>query len=91
MWSRGRLTKIQATTRPDHVWPEVRTKIGEAAKNREKQEWKNEKTKLDNARKDEGIYSVDPDDQDYKEVLKNARRRLERPKTGKTHGTSHAV
>ena len=36
----GRLTKIQTTSRPDHVWPEVWTKIGKAAQNREKQEWK---------------------------------------------------
>ena len=32
----GRLTKIQTTTRLDHVWPEVWTKIGKAAQNREK-------------------------------------------------------
>ena len=30
------LTKIQTTTRPDHVWPEIWTKIGKAAQNREK-------------------------------------------------------
>ena len=79
MWSRGRLTKVQTTTRPDHVWPEVWTKIGKAAHNREKQEWKNEKPKLDNARRLRGSYSVDPDDQDYKETLKNARSKFERP------------
>ena len=28
-----RLTKIQTTTRPDYVWPEVWTKIGKAAQN----------------------------------------------------------
>ena len=38
MWSGRRLTKIQTTTRPDHVWPEFWTKIGNAAQNREKQE-----------------------------------------------------
>ena len=43
--------KIQTTTRPDYVWPEVWTKIGKAAQNREKQEWVKEKPKLDNARK----------------------------------------
>ena len=68
----GELTKVQTTTRPDHVWPEVWTKIGE-------QEWKNEKPKLDNARRLRGIYFIDPDDQDYKETLKNARRNLKRP------------
>ena len=36
MWSGWTLTKIQATTRPDHVWPEVQSKIGKAAQNREK-------------------------------------------------------
>ena len=46
---------IQTTTRPDHVWPEVWTKIGKAAQNREKQERAKEKPKLDNARKLRGI------------------------------------
>ena len=40
----------ETTARPDHVWPEVWTKIGEAAQNREKQQWAKEKLKLDNAR-----------------------------------------
>ena len=35
---RERLTKIHTTTKPDHVWPEVWTKMGNAAQNREKQE-----------------------------------------------------
>ena len=48
---RERLTKIQTTTRPDHVWPEVWTKIGKAAQNLEKQELGREKPKLDYARR----------------------------------------
>ena len=51
MWSQGGLTKVQTISRPDHVWPELWTKIGKAAQNREKQEWKNEKPRLDNARR----------------------------------------
>ena len=39
----------------DYVWPEVWTKIGKAAQNREKQEWAKEKPKLDNARRLRGI------------------------------------
>ena len=79
MWSR-RLTKIQTTTRPDHVWPEVWTKIGKAAQNREKQEWAKEKPKLDNARKLKGIYFIDPDDTEYSEIFKNAKKKkLARP------------
>ena len=69
-----RVTKIQTTTRPDYVWPEVWTKIGKAAQNREKQEWAKEKPKLDNARKMRGIYFNDPDDTEHVEILKNARR-----------------
>ena len=79
MWSGERLTKIQATTRPDHVCPEVWTKIGKDVQNREKQEWAKEKPKLDNARKMRGIYFIDPDDEEYNEILRNARRKLERP------------
>ena len=86
MWPEERLTKVQTTTRPDHVWPEVWTKIGKAAQNREKQDWKNEKPKLDNARRLRGIYFIDPDDQDYKETLKKCEEKI-----GKTCGSSHAV
>ena len=79
MWSGERLTKIQTTTRPDHIWPEAWTKIGEVAQHREKQEWaKKKKPKLDHARRLSGIYLIDPDDEEYKEILKNARRKLER-------------
>ena len=35
--------------------------------------------KLDNARKMRGIYFIDPDDEEYKEIRKNVRRQLERP------------
>ena len=79
MWTGERLTKFQTTTRPDHVWSEVWTKIGKAAQNREKQEWKKEQPKLDNARRLRGIYFIDRDDQDHKETLENATRKLERP------------
>ena len=64
MWSGGRLTKIQTTTRPDYVWPEVWMKIGKAAQNREKQEWAKEKPKLDNARKLRRICFIDPNDKE---------------------------
>ena len=78
MWSGERLTKIQSTTRPDCVWPEVWTKIGKAAQNRGKQELAQEKPKLDNVPKLRVIFFIDPDDRQYSEILKNARRKLER-------------
>ena len=34
---------------------------------------------LDNARRLRGIYFIDHDDEEHKETLKNARRKLERP------------
>ena len=78
--SRRRLTKIQTTTRPDHVCPEVWTTIGKAAQNREKQDWAKGKPKLDNARRLRGIYFIDPDDREKR-----------KKKTGKTCGTNHAM
>ena len=35
MWSGERLTKIQTTLHPDHVWPEAWTRIGKAAQRKE--------------------------------------------------------
>ena len=77
--SREILTKAQTTTRPDHVWPEVRTNIGKAAQMREKQEWAKEKRKLDNARRIRGIFFVDPEDEYIKKSWR-MRRRLRRAK-----------
>ena len=74
-----RLTKVQTSTRPEHVLPEVYTKIGKAAQNREKQELKKEKPKLDIGRRLRGKNFINPDDQDYKEILKNKRKNLESP------------
>ena len=45
MWSGERLTKRQATSRPDHLWPEIWKTMGKKAKLKEKQTWAMEKTK----------------------------------------------
>ena len=58
MWSGERLTKRQVTSRPDHLWPELRTKLGRNAKRREKHKWAIEKPKLDNARRYEESISL---------------------------------
>ena len=39
-----RLTKRQATSRPDHLWPEIWKDMSEAAQQKEKQKWAVEKT-----------------------------------------------
>ena len=68
------------------MWPVVWTNIGKAAQNRETQELKNGKPKLDKARRLRGIYLIDPDDQDYKDTLKKCEEKI-----GMTHGSSHAA
>ena len=74
MWSGGRLTKRQVTSRPEHLWPELWTKLGRNAKLSEKQKWSNEKPKLHNARRLRGIYFIDPEDKEFKETIRNAQR-----------------
>ena len=46
----------------------------------EKQAWAIEKPKLEYAKQLRGIYSIDPNDEDSKDIIKNARRKLEKPK-----------
>ena len=79
MWSGGRLTRKQLTSRPDHLWPELWRGMARNAKLREKHKWVIEKPKLDNARRLRGIYFIDPEDKEFKENIKNARRKLETP------------
>ena len=53
--------------------------MGKHAKLKEKQKWSNEKLLLDNARKLRGIYFIDLEDKEFKETIKNARKKLETP------------
>ena len=69
-WSRRRLTKRQATSRPDHLWPEIWKNMSDAAQRREKQKWAIEKPRLDNARRLRRIYFIDPKDEEFKEIPK---------------------
>ena len=77
MWSGERLTKRQATSRPDHLWPELWRGMSKNAKLREKHKWAIEKPKLDNARRLRGINFIDPEDKEFKETIKNARKKVE--------------
>ena len=79
MWSGRRLTRKQLTSRPDHLWPELWTKLGRNAQLKERQKWSHEKQKLDNARKLREIYFNDPEDKEFKETIENARKKLETP------------
>ena len=75
LWSGERLTRNQITSRPDHLWPELWKKMGKNAKLKEKQKWSEEKLHLDNARKLRGIFFIDPEDKEFKENIKNARKK----------------
>ena len=77
MWSGERLTRKQLTSRADHLWPELWKSMGKNAKLKEKQNWSEEKLHLENARKLRGIYFIDPEDKEFKETIKNARKKLE--------------
>ena len=79
LWSGKRLMRKQLTSRPDHLWPELWEKMGKNAKLKERQKWSHEKPQLDNARKLRGIYLIDPEDKEFKETIKNARKKLETP------------
>ena len=77
MWPGERLTRKQLTSRPDHLWPELWKQMGKNAKLKEKQKWSHDKLHLDHARKLRGIYFTDPEDKEFKETIKNARKNLE--------------
>ena len=78
-WSGRLLTHIHATTRPDHLWPEVWSGKSKTAQRREKQQWAIEKPKLDDARKLRDIFVIDPKDVEFKATMKNARKKLDLP------------
>ena len=77
MWSGERLTKRQATYRPDHLLPELWTKLERNAK--PKQKWSIEKPKLVNAIRLRGINFIDPEDKELKKNISNVRKKLETP------------
>ena len=71
------VTRKQLTSRPDHLWPELWKSMGKNAKLKEKQKWSEEKIHVENARRLRGTYFIDPEDKEFKETIKNARKKLE--------------
>ena len=47
------------------------------------------KTVLDNARKLRGVYFIDPDDEEFKDIMKTSRRTLEVPIPAAMPGETH--
>ena len=74
-WCVGILTRKQTTSRPD------KKHMSDAAKSKANQKWTIEKPKLDNARQLRGIFFIQPEDEDFKN-MKNARGKLEIPMPG---------
>ena len=68
-------SNIQARSFVARIW----RGLARNAKLREKHTWAIEKPKPDNARRLRGIYFIDNEDKEYKETIKNARRKLETP------------
>ena len=72
-----RLTRRQLTSRPDHLWPGLWTKLGRNVKLKERDKWAIEKPKLNYARRLRGIYFIDPEDKELRETIKNTPKKLE--------------
>ena len=56
------------------MWLDVWRRIGKLLLEEDVQEWAIENPKLEHARDVRGSYSVDPSDEEYKDIIKNARR-----------------
>ena len=69
-WSGRRLTRKQTTSRPDNVWPDVWKHMSDAAKSKAKQKWAIEKPKLDNAMQLRGTFFIEPDDEEFENIMK---------------------
>ena len=59
--------------------------MGKHTKLKENQKWSYEKLHLENARKLRGTFFIDPEDKEFKETIKNARKKLETPVAPVTH------
>ena len=80
MWSRERLTRKQLTSRPDHLWPETLKEIGKkcpAEGEAKSGHMKNQNSIM--PENYEEFYFIDPQDKQFKETIKNARKKLETP------------
>ena len=60
----------KATSRTDHLWPEIWSEMSKAAQRKEKQEWASEKPELDHARMLWGIYFTNLEGTEFLETMK---------------------
>ena len=62
-----------------HMARYVDAHVSDAGNKKAKQRWAIEKPQLDNARQLRGIFFIEPNDEEFKITMKNARRKLEVP------------
>ena len=74
LWSGEQLTNIQATTRPDHLWQEIWSRMSKGGQRREKQQRVIEKPKLDNARKLSRIFFIDLESIEFNNTKKDRKK-----------------
>ena len=75
-WVSGRLTKVQATTRPDDVWLEIWTKMFKKTQKREVERWKEESLRRATARKELNLPEHVPleEVEEYNKILAHAKK-----------------
>ena len=74
---RGEINKKTADTQARSSMARALEINGKARQAEGEAKWSNEKLHLENARKLRGIYFIDPEDNEFKETIKNARNKLE--------------
>ena len=68
---------MQATSRPEHIWPEVWSNASNNSRQKEKPHAATEKSKPDKSRQLRGIVYVGFNDMEFTDTMKNARKKLE--------------
>ena len=79
VWSGERLTKIQATTRPDHLWPEIWSGVSIDSSTNSTAGVGYREAEARPCAKVERHLSIDPDCKEFNETIRNARKKLELP------------
>ena len=72
------MVRVETTSRLDNVWSDMWKHMSDASKRKAKQKWAVEKPKLDDARRLRGIYFIDSENKEFKDIMMNARRKLEK-------------
>ena len=76
--SRGRLTKIQATSRPENIWPEIWSGTSKKSQQKDKTALGRRKAKAQQCTKAQRyLICIHPEDKEFNETLKNVRKKLE--------------